>query len=436
MPEIIAVVGGGISGLSAAYFALRKGFTVELFESTGQLGGLASSFDWGGLTFEKYYHFICGEDHELIELANKLGIAEQMRFRPTKTAIFYNGRYFPFSSSLNLLKFSPLSLLSRLRFGLNIINSKYSREWERLDRISAKEWLIQKIGKKAYAVIWHPLLKIKFGSFYDQISAAWVWHRIHRVASSRRSLFSKEKMGYFIGGTQTLINALEKNIKELGGRIRLNSEIVKIEQNKTSFNLLSDSQQFRNYDKIILAIPLPLAAKSVQGLDSVYSQKLSAIKFIGVVCGVFRLKKEVTDAFWLNINDPQIAVNGFIEYTNLNSLGGATSDKILYVPFYLPLDDRWFSLDDQSLKTELFKMIQVVNPTIRKDDLIGFNAFRSAYAQAICTTGFKDKRPLFKTPIENLYLLDATQLYPSDRVLSALIGQADKLIAESVVLNR
>ena len=45
MVEKIAVLGGGISGLSAAYFALRKGYPVEIFEATNELGGLAASFE-------------------------------------------------------------------------------------------------------------------------------------------------------------------------------------------------------------------------------------------------------------------------------------------------------------------------------------------------------------------------------------------------------
>lgn len=430
MPERIAVIGGGISGLSAAYFAIKKGFSVELFESMAQLGGLASSFDWNGLTIERFYHFICRGDRELVDLASELGISSQIRFRTTKTGMYYKGRYFPFSSPSDLILFSPLSFSSRMRFGLNIINSKYRHEWEPLDRIPAKEWLIQKLGKKAYAAIWKPLLRIKFENLYDQISAAWVWHRIHRVAASRKGFFSKEKMGYFSGGTQTLFNALENRFKSFGGEIHLNSEIIKIERNKNVYTLTTGSKHFSPFNRIIFAVPLPQAATILHSLDSSYSRTLLSIDYVGVVCGVFKLRNKVTDAFWLNINDPRIAVNGFIEYTNLNPLEGAGADKIIYVPFYMPLNNTWYSLDQESLMSEFYKMIQVVNPNLTASDLVAFKAFRSPYAQAIYTTSFKQKMLPHKTPIENVYLLDATQLYPTDRVLSALIGQADKLIIE------
>ena len=431
MVEKIAVLGGGISGLSAAYFALRKGYPVEIFEATNELGGLAASFEINGLRLEKYYHFICGGDRKLVELAKRLGISSRLKFRETKTSFYYDGRLFPFSSATDLLKFTPIDFISRVRFGLNVINSRFRRDWEKMDEISAKEWLIQKIGEKAYDIIWHPLLKVKFGNYYDQVSAAWVWHRIHRVASSRQGLFSKEKMGYFTGGTETLIDALEKNIERAGGVIHFNSKIVTLKKEGKKLSLIGDLGLFGNFDRVILAVPLPRAANLIQGLDARFSAELSSVDFIGVVCGVFRIKEAATDAFWLNINDSRIAANGFIEYTNLNSLGGFTSDKILYIPFYVPVTDKWFTMDEESLKVEFIKMIKIVNPQIKQETIVGFEAFRSPYAQAVCPVGFKGRKPPLKTPIENIFLLDATQLYPSDRVLSALIGQAEILIAEN-----
>jgi protoporphyrinogen oxidase len=428
--EKVAVVGGGISGLSAAYFILERGFCVELFEGTDQLGGLAATFDFNGLNIEKWYHFVCGGDHELIKLADRLGIGDKLRFQPTKTAFYYDGRYYPFGTPSDLLKFSPISLMSRFKFGLNITTSKYSKNWEKLDNVSAKEWLIERIGEKAYNVIWHPLLRVKFGNRYDRISAAWIWHRIHRVASSRKGLFSKEKMGYFMGGSQTLMTALENKVIELGGSIRLCSGVREIAKNDDTLELILDSGERLNFDKVVLAIPLPVAAETLKSLAPEFACALSSIDFVGVVCGIFRLKQKVTDAFWLNINDPRIAANGWIEYTNLNPLEEISPHKIVYIPFYVSLDDEWFSRDEAPLRSAFLAMLETVNPGLTESAVVDFRAFRSPYAQAICEVGFRDRVPSVKSPIENLFLLDSTQLYPSDRSLSSLIGLASKMVED------
>jgi len=431
MNERVAVIGGGISGLSAAYFALKKGYSVELYESTDRLGGLAASFDFNGLTIEKYYHFICGGDCKLIEFSRRLGIGDKIRFQPTKTALYYNGKYYPFGTPFDLLKFSPISLISRFKFGLNAIYSKYTKKWEKLDEISGKEWLCRRIGEKAYNVIWHPLLKIKFGNYYDRISAAWLWHRIYRVASSRKGLFSKEKMGYFLGGSRTLITKVENKIRELGGLIHLSSKIGKARKKNNMFELTLDSGKQFDFDRIILAVPLPIISDIIKNLDPQYARKLSSIDFIGVVCGIFRLREKVTDAFWLNINDPLIAANGWIEYTNLNPLEEIFPDKIVYIPFYVPVESKLYSMDEGSLRHKFFDMVKAVNPSLRENAIVDFRVFKSPHVQAICPVGFKEKIPPVTAPTNNLFILDSTQVYPSDRTLSVLIELAEKMVEDN-----
>ena len=48
---------------------------------------------------------------------------------------------------------------------------------------------------------------LKFFEFAENISAAWIWTRIKRVGTSRKSLL-QEELGYIEGGSQTLVNAL------------------------------------------------------------------------------------------------------------------------------------------------------------------------------------------------------------------------------------
>jgi protoporphyrinogen oxidase len=432
MNERIAVIGGGISGLSAAHFALRKGYAVDLFEKDDQWGGLASSFDLGGMPAEKYYHFICGGDVRLINLARELGLESQLTFRPSRTSNFYNGRLYPFSTPADLLRFRPISVLSRLRFGANIASSKMRRTWRKLDDIPAQDWLLRRIGRDAYQAVWHPLLKIKFGPFFDRVSAAWIWHRIHRAASSRRGIFAREKIGYFQGGSRTLMSEMVKTIAARGGRLYLETEIHGVERHGDRlFRLDASPPVSGDYGKVVLALPLPVSAGFLAKFSPEYTAELSRIPFLSIVCGVFRLKKKVTEAFWLNINDPAIPSSGFIEYSNLNPLPDIAPDHLVYIPFYVSADDPYAALGPSALRDELFAMARAVNPGLSPADIAEFRLFKNSYAQAVCLTGFSRRIPPFATPIANVYLLDSTQLYPADRNLSGLIANAEKMIAAS-----
>jgi protoporphyrinogen oxidase len=163
-------------------------------------------------------------------------------------------------------------------------------------------------------------------------------------------------------------------------------------------------------------------------MDPEFARRLSRIDFIGVVCGVFRLKRRVSDAFWLMIHDPGIAANGFIEYTNLNNLEDTFPDKIIYIPFYVPLEDRWFTLDERAAMNEYFRMLKIVNPGLSEEDINGFRVFQSPHAQAVCRVGFRNVVPPVESPLGKLFLLDSTQLYPSDRTLSGMVGLAKRMV--------
>jgi len=115
----------------------------------------------------------------------------------------------------------------------------------------------------------------------------------------------------------------------------------------------------------------------------------------------------------------------------LNPLKEISPDKIVYIPFYAPIEDRRFLMNEESLRCEFFNMLKIIKPNLTESAIVDFKAFKSPHAQAICTAGFKDKLPPLETPIKNLFLLDSTQIYPSDRALSPLIGLAEKMVEDN-----
>src|SRR5712692_8364628 len=171
----IGIVGGGVAGLGCAYFLSERGHRVEVFEQAPVLGGLAGCFDFDGLAVEKYYHFVCRDDVDLISMLPQLGLPDELEWRTGKMKFFYRGRLYPFGTPWDLLRFRPLSLTGRIRFGLNVALSRSSKSWEQYESVTARDWLIARIGEEAYDVIWDPLLRIKFGPYYDRISASWIW---------------------------------------------------------------------------------------------------------------------------------------------------------------------------------------------------------------------------------------------------------------------
>ncbi len=414
----VGIIGGGISGLSAALALTRNGHHVELFERDAAIGGLIATFDLAGTRIERYYHFLCAGDRGYFDLCRDLGLANRVRFKKSRTGFFHEGVEYPFTTALDLLRFTPIPLSQRIRFGLFALEARVREEWRQLDELRAKPWLIDRIGLSAYAVIWEPLLLLKFGDFHERISAAWVWHRLHRVARS------KGRMGYLEGGTGLLLDSIAAQIRVRGGRIHTGRPVAEVlaDNGRVRGMKLGDGEVYE-CGRLISTLPLSVTADLLPREYADYARQLRQIKYLGVVCAVVKLARPISRYFWLNVNDHRIPFNGIIEYTNLNPIEKGIG-HIAYVPYYVATDHPLYTSSDQAVFQQSWDALRQLAPPLRDADLIAHRVFRAPYAQAICPTGFLKMLPENRAPIAGLHLLDSAFLYPEDRTQSGLILRA------------
>ncbi len=420
----IAIIGGGIAGLAAGYYLSQAGARVDLFEAEEETGGLARGFEAQGLKVERYYHFICLPDSHLLELARGLGLADRLRWRRTRTTYFYEGRLYPFTSPLDLLRFSPIPFTARVNMGLETLKWSKMRNWTHLDNVPAREWLISKLGRATYEVVWEPLLTMKFGEYHDRVSAAWIWHRVHRVAKSRKTALHPQVMGHFQGGTETLLSRLREKIGERSGRIFLSTPVQAILRGADGrVRGVRAQGTDRDYDAVITTVPLAQAAELLPVELADFRARLARVDYLGVACLVVWMDTSVSNSFWCNIHDSRIPFNGIIETSKLNPEAGR-GRHLIYVPNYLPVSHPRFSYSDEQLFEEFSRALPILRPGLSADAIRSFQVFRSRYAQAVCKTGFLKIIPPHTTPLPGLFLTDSTQLYPEDRTLSGTVALA------------
>jgi protoporphyrinogen oxidase len=234
------------------------------------------------------------------------------------------------------LRFRPLSFAERLRFGLNVALYRSAHAWKRLEGTPARDWLRARFGERAYEVIWEPLLRIKFGPHADEVTAAWMWHRIHRLARSRPHVLAREQLGFLRGGTDVLLARLIGALRERGVGLHTRATVEAIAIESGSVRGLNVAGVFQPYDAVVSTVALPILARLLPAAPAEWLAQLRSIEYLAVACVLFRLKEPLTDGFWVNVNDPAVSFNGFVEYTNLNSRPDAGSPHLVYVPFYLP----------------------------------------------------------------------------------------------------
>jgi protoporphyrinogen oxidase len=420
----VVVIGGGLAALCAANDLIQAGHQVTIIEASPDLGGLASTIQISGKSVERFYHFICRADTDLINLVHELGLENKLNWQQTRTAFYYDGNLHPFGTPFDLLHFSPVPWVQRIRFGLHIMYSRYRSQWKLLDQIPAKPWLIVNIGEQAYQVIWHPLLQVKFGDYHDKITAAWVWHRIWRVAKSRRHLWERETFGYLEQGSATLIETLGNRLAANPlAELKCNTRAVKVNFHEGQITSVQTKDQKIACDAVLSTVPLPILDSFLPPMDHPYFNRARKIEYIGVVCMLLSLNQPFTNNFWTNINDPRISFNGIIELTNLNQNLSHSGINLIYIPFYLPVSDERYTSEDESLYAECIPMLKLINPAFGGDWVREWHVFRAIHAQAVCTTNFAALIPAIRSPLKNLFITDSAQFYPEDRTISAAIRQ-------------
>jgi protoporphyrinogen oxidase len=422
MRQRIAVLGAGPMGLAVAYQLARDGHHPVLFEADDRVGGMTASFDFSGLSIERYYHFHCISDHAFLSVLSELGLADKMRWVETKMGYWYQNRLQPWGNPVALLKFRGLSLTAKVRYGLHAFLCTKRNDWKPLDNVEATGWIKRWVGPEAWEVLWQRLFDYKFYEYSSNLSAAWIWSRIRRIGRSRYSLF-KEKLGYLEGGSDTLLRALKADIEEHGGEIRLKTPVTRVVFSDGKVEGIEVGGTVEAFDKVISTIPLPYLPRIMPDLPSDILAKYKAVKNIAVVCVIAKLRKPVSENFWLNTNDPEMDIPGLVEYSNLRPL----DQHIVYVPFYVPGEHPLFSEPDQAFLDKVQSYLKKINPALQDDDFIELRASRYRYAQPICDPGYLENLPPVSLPVEGLWVADTSYYYPEDRGISESIDFGRKM---------
>jgi len=422
----VAVIGAGAMGLAAAFHLTRAGHEVEVFEADDRPGGMAAHFDLAGLSIERFYHFICRADAPTFALLDDLGIADKLRWRDTSMGQYCDGKLYAWGNPIALAKFPLLDPVSKARYALHMFMLTRRRKWEDLDALHADDWLRDAHGARVWKVLWERLFKLKFFELSHDVSAAWMWARIKRLGTSRRSLM-QEELGYLEGGSETLVSALVERVTAQGGKVRVRcpTREVRVGDGRVSGVVTADGELHR-FDDVICTVPFPRIPDLVPALPEAIKEKYRALLNVGVVCVVHKLRRGVSRNFWINVSDERIEVPGIVEFSNLRDVGGVA---VVYVPYYMPHTHPKFGRDDAYFVDESFAYLRMLNPELTEGDRIASHVGRLRYAQPVCTPRFRDALPPVAGVIAGLQIADTSVYYPEDRGISESVRVAKELAA-------
>ena len=423
MSHRIDIIGAGISGLATAYYLARhlrhakKRGTIHVWEKETTPGGLAGTFRTQDFTVEKFYHHIFRRDRALLELLADLGFAADVIWRPAATGAYYARQPYRLASPLDLLRFTPLPFVDRLRLGWLALHAWTIKDWRKLDDISAKEYIHNIAREQVYRVVWEPLFHGKFGPYAESVSAAWLWSKLVDRGGSRNKQ-GHELLGYVRGGLGRLFEALVSWLRQAGHQVHLGQAVHRLEGTDQRLTSIVTEEGTFATDLIIGCAQLPDLTNLLPAEAATYREELCKVQFLANVCLALTLNRSLSEFYWTNVTDANAPFVGIIEQTNWAEPEDFNRKHLVYLSAYVHPADPRLRMDARKLLTHYLPSIQALFPEFTLEYVEDSALWQAAYAQPIVHVGYRHSIPAIASPIANFFVCTMAQIYPHDRQLS------------------
>ncbi len=292
MGNRVLVIGGGISGLSAAYDLTRAGVDCTILEKQARVGGVIETRVSEGCTLE------CGPDSFLSAKPAALALIKEVGLEgdvigsndhQRTTYIWKRGKLVALPEGVMMIvpsRVMPMVKTSLLGWGTKIrMGLEYFRKpGESRDR-SVAEFVVDHFGQETLDYLAEPLLSGVYGGDPAQLSVGSVLPRFLEMEKKYGSLVrgvlaSRSKSG---GGGGSLFRTLKGGLGTLVDRLSAGlkvcqADVETVERVGQGFQVRAGGA-WMGAEQVIVACPAWAAARVVAGVDARLGEVLGAIDY-------------------------------------------------------------------------------------------------------------------------------------------------------------
>lgn len=298
----IAIAGGGIAGLTAAYELSRlakqgAAIDVVLFETSHRLGGIVETIHEGGFVIEGGPDGWVTEKPWARSLAEELGLGEEIVYSndaKRKTYVLFDGQLKALPDGMRMIVPANLDALDRSELFSAEAKFAYHGEIGRAAELKANaprqdesiaSFVQRHFGDEVLHKVGAPLLRGVFGGDVSTLSARAVMAPFVSMEREHGSLISAmqnhsaanngKQAPIFTtlrNGTGTLVDAMIAAIPQ--NWIRLSTTVNSISHNDDSWTVRTSASE-EDFDAILLAVPAHIAQQLLQPIDARASELLT-----------------------------------------------------------------------------------------------------------------------------------------------------------------
>ena len=292
----IAVIGGGISGLTIAFRLLQKGAEPTLFESEPRTGGVVGSKKENGFLLESAVNgFLSGTGRGGHELCEELGVPLAQAGEGAKRRwVFRGGKLRELPTGLgSFLSGDFLSLFGKGR----LLLEPFARAAKEQDE-SVADFFRRRLGKHVISTLVDPFVTGVFAGDIEKLSIAAAFPRL--VELDRRGGFlrgrkkkekgtGKRRLAAPADGVEALIKALTATLENrISCGARVENLSVMADQKVA---IAIESREPETFDSAVVAVPAYEASKLFKDSPKI-QEHLNAIPYVPIAIAYLGFKKK------------------------------------------------------------------------------------------------------------------------------------------------
>ena len=364
----VAVLGGGIAGLSAAWKLAEGGANVDLYEAAPALGGMAASWERNGYIWDFGPHRFHTRNPAILATVRQL-IGDDLLTKYRKTRVYFMNHFYDYPlNASNLLVYLPKSLavLSLLDF----VGMKIRQTIKPATDDSFESWVVNRFGRRLYDIYFGPYTAKVWGSDPSKLSASWaaqrvavvdLWDLLLRTFKLRRGdngfdhTEYKDEFWYPKYGIGQIANTMANHATILGANLMTGTKISAIEHNGRSVTGIryrqGDQEIVQPCDAAVSTLPLPLF---VQLLDPAPPEDVLAtarsLQYRAMIFVYLEIDKpKVTDDHWIYFPDRDIIFNRISEMRNFSEYAVPSGKTSLTLEITCDIGDETWRLPEDEL---------------------------------------------------------------------------------------
>lgn len=364
MSRKIVIIGGGPSGLTAAFRCGTKSVPAVCYEADSILGGISRTIEYKGFRFDVGGHRFFTKIAPVQSLWEET-LGNELLTRPRLSRIYYNGKFFHYP----LQAFNALSGLGGMN-SLRIVGSYIrAKLFPQLPADNFTKWVSNRFGRHLYSIFFKTYTEKVWGIPCEEIQAEWAAQRIKGLSLRSVVANSIQRPGkgkvikslinefqYPRLGPGQMYETLADKARSMGSKIHLGHRVEKIHHDGyriTGVDVTANGTSFTDTGTdYISSMPLPELVMNMdppspkEVRDAARSLRFRALLTVNLLMD---LPQELPDT-WVYIHDPSVQAGRVQYFANWSpSMVPNPAQSSMGLEYFCWEDDAIWTMDDAQI---------------------------------------------------------------------------------------